>query len=372
MSQAKRKKKKSIAKDVLIIFLSLIMILISISAMLFVWWKTVLKNKQLFNEGSDIEQDTKLFASGDNYRKSINFLFVGLDESESLTDVMMIVNLDIEKNEMHILHIPRDSYIGLDVTNTGKINSVYSSNAYSDISGMTNVGRLIKTVNKNFQLGIDFYATITLSAFRDVVDLTGGVPIDMLWTINYDDNITLYNGTHYNLTGEQAEAMIRYRAGYNNADIGRMEARSYFMSAAFSHFKDLGITKVLKIFDSFLDENKGEFTTNMTLGEMKDYLSLASKLTSDKVFVHTIPTESVGTTEYCNPTSNWAEPQSLLTMHKQETADLLNQYFRPYTDMVDASELQIIELKNTGDSYAEEVKTFTQIANGEGSIPRNY
>ena len=371
MATAKKRRKKKQTKSIVLVVISILLILASLGVVLLIAWKAFFKQQRYFQDGEDVSQDTSLFANEEHSEKSKTFLLCGLDESESLTDVMMLVNFDIEKNELHILHIPRDSFVGLDMTSTGKMNAIYSSNAYDEIDGITNIGRLIKAVNNQFQIGIDYYATITLSAFRDVVDLTGGIPINMLWTINYDQNITIYPGEQV-LNGEQAEAMIRYRKGYASADIGRMEARSYFLAAAFSHFKDIGTIDTIKIIESFLTDNKGEFTTNMSLGEIKDYVTLLGRLTSDKVFVHTVPTESVPTSDPANPTRNWTHPQDLLTMHTNETAEILNEYFRPYTDDVPYYELELVELKNSGEGYSEDVVSFEDINNGDASKPREH
>ena len=360
------KKKRNKIKDIIVVIISILLIIGSICAMVWAAWKYYFKEQKYFEQSGTINQDTDLIIDEghDDYGKSKTFLFVGLDESEMLTDVMMIVNFDIEKNEMHILHIPRDAYVGY--TQTGKMNSIYNSEYYKDKDpDISNIGKLIRMVNSQYKIGIDYYATITLSAFRDVVDAAGGIPIDLKWTINYDAEIRLKPGKQV-LNGKEAEAMIRFRAGYNNADIGRMQARSYFLSACFTHFKDIGLTKAVKILETLVNDNPGEFTTNMSLGEMKDYLGLASKLTSDSVFVHTVPTESVGTYDDRNPRYG----QSILSMWKDETADILNEYFRPYSDPVPGSQLGIKEIVNTGVGYTEDPFSFTEVGNGEASKPR--
>lgn len=366
MAKTKKRNKK---KDLIVVIISLLLIFASIFAIIYAAWKFYFKNQRYFEEQGTISQDSDLFSNEEvtpgTYGKSKTFLFCGLDESEELTDVMMLVSFDIEKNEMHIMHIPRDSYVG--VTTTGKINSIYNSEYYTDKEpDISNIGKLIKMINKQFKIGIDYYATITLSAFRDVIDTAGGVPIDLKWTIEYDGNIQLYPGEQV-LNGEQAEAMIRFRAGYNRSDIGRMEARSYFLAAAFNKFKDLGLTDSLKVLQMLVNDNPGEFTTNMTLGEMKDFMSLASNLTTESVFVHTLPTQLVDTYGDENPRYG----QSILSMWKQESADMLNEFFRPYSDPVDASELGIIELvHDSGYGYIEENYSLTDINNGEAKKPR--
>ena len=361
-------KKRNAKKDLIIVIISVLLIFASIIAIIYGAWKLYFKNQKYFEETGTVSQDSDLFEPDQiaNHGKSKTFLFCGLDESEDLTDVMMLVSFDMEKNEMHILHIPRDSYVG--VTTTGKINSIYNSEYYTDVDPeISKIGKLIKMINKQFKIGVDYYATITLSAFRDVIDTAGGIPIDLKWTIEYDQEIQLYPGQQV-LNGAQAEAMIRYRQGYNRSDIGRMEARSYFLAAAFNKFKDIGLADSIKVLQTLVNDNPGEFTTNMSLGEMKDFLGLASKLTSENVFVHTLPTELVPTYGDENPRYG----QSILSMWTEETAQMLNDYFRPYSDPVEADDLGIIELvHNPGYGYLEDNYSLTDINNGEATKPRN-
>ena len=364
---AKKRTKKKSVKDIIVIIISIILIVLSISAIIWAVLKYIVRPQKPFEQVGNVDQDSELFNIDDiNYGKSKTFLICGVDESEELTDVMMLVSLDIAENKMHILHIPRDSYVG--VTTTGKMNSIYNSNYYSDIDpDISNIGRLIRMLNNQFKIGIDYHATITLSAFRDVVDEIGGIPIDLQWTIAYDGNTILYPGEQV-LNGKEAEAMMRYRKGYSNADIGRMEARSYFLAAAFNKFKDVGFIEAIEIINKLNTDNPGEFTTNMSIGEMKDYLGIMSNLTSEDVFIHTLPTEIVDTYSDENPRYG----QSILSMWKEETAEMLNDYFRPYSDPVDADDLGIYEIvHNEGNGYVEDTYSFDDINKGEATKPRN-
>ena len=99
----------------------------------------------------------------------INFLILGLDESETLTDVIMVASLDTSDNSVEILQIPRDSYVS-DSIGTGKINGIYTLGD----KDLQPVQRLIKTIDEQFKLKIDYYGIFTLDAFRNAVDAMGG------------------------------------------------------------------------------------------------------------------------------------------------------------------------------------------------------
>ena len=144
--------------------------------------------------------------------KVVNFLCVGVDESENLTDVIIYLSYDKLEKKASLFRIPRDSFVGDDVP-SGKINAVYG---HPD-EGQTKIGALIEKINDMFQLPVDHYATITLEGFRNIVDSIGGVDVDVPQTIYYDEGMVIPEGEQH-LDGEKAEWFVRYRAGYAKAD----------------------------------------------------------------------------------------------------------------------------------------------------------
>jgi len=87
-------------------------------------------------------------------------------------------------------------------------------------------------------LGIHFhyYVEVDLNAFREIVDLIGGVEIEVPRRLAYYDpyqdlNIDIPAGLHL-MDGQMAEHFIRYR-GYPNADLGRISAQQQFMTQLF-------------------------------------------------------------------------------------------------------------------------------------------
>lgn len=257
--------------------------------------------------------------------KSVNFLVVGLDESESLTDVIMIVNYDIEQNKVSILQIPRDSFIGDDYI-TGKINSVYG---HAPV-GQTKIGALIQVVNEQFKLPIDHYVTVTLEGFRNAVDDMGGVEIDLPQAIYYLPGKTLQPGLQ-TLDGEKAEWFIRYRAGYTTGDIGRMEARALFIKALAQKASKLSVTSAVSLATTMYSE----VTTDLSLKEILAYVNLAMGMDFDNIYTEIVPGNGVMHNSF-----------AVYGIDAEETADILNEHFRPYSDKVDAEDLEIAEVIN--------------------------
>lgn len=260
-----------------------------------------------------------------NNAKNTTFLLCGLDLSEELTDVIMVVNLDTGKNEVNVLQIPRDTYIGMERFNTGKINSVYGTKQ----SGTTPIGRLIKEINRDFKLPIDHYATVNIPGLKNIVDSMGGVTVNIPQDINFLPGQTLKKGMQ-TLNGEKAEWFVRYRKGYNNADIGRMHAQSLFLTACAEKALKMSKTQML----SFVTQNMNNITTDLTLAQVIGYYGSVSNMTIDNIHFYALEGSGVmykGYAVYC--------------LDKEKAADLLNEYFRPAGSEVPAKDLKIIEVK---------------------------
>ena len=257
--------------------------------------------------------------------KTTTFLLCGLDLSEKLTDVIMVVNLDTEKNEVNVLQIPRDTYIGMERFATGKINAVYGTKK----SGTTPIGRLISEINRDFKLSIDYYATINIPGLRNVIDSMGGVTVDIPQDIYYLPGQTLKKGVQ-TLNGEKAEWFVRYRKGYDNADIGRMHAQSLFLKACAE--KALKMSKAQML--AFVTQNMNNITTDLTIAQVLGFYGSVSSIKAENIHFYALEGSGVmykGYAVYC--------------LDKQKAADLLNTYFRSAGNQVPAKDLKIIEVK---------------------------
>lgn len=279
-------------------------------------------------------------------------LALGFDKDGENTDVMMLIMFDINAKEINILQIPRDTYVG--GSTTGKINSVYMNGD----SSLTPINRVVSKVRDMTQIPIDGYIAINVNDIEPVVDAMGGIPITVPEDIEYKTGKVIEAGEQV-LNGEQAEWFVRYRKGYTEADIGRIKNQRIFLAAAMQKLKDMGTTELLSIFPTI----QKYIRSDMSLGEIASIADLCEKISMDDVTVRMLPGESISAKEY-NGYDIW-------TVHAQEFADMLNEYFRPYQKDVDVEDLDLIEIRNTSSYYDEVVDNLDDIANGDvPDIPR--
>lgn len=280
-------------------------------------------------------------------------LALGFDVEGENTDVMMLIMFDIKAKEINILQIPRDTYVG--GSTTGKINSVYM---YGDES-LTPINRVVDKVREITQIPIDRYIAINCKDIAPVIDAMDGIPVDIPETIEYKPGKYIEEGEQV-LNGTQAEWFIRYREGYTEGDIGRIKNQRIFLAAAMQKLKDMGSAELLSIFPTI----QKYIRSDMSVGEIASIADLCERISMEDVTVRMVPGESLKPNEY--------NGYYIYSIHSQEFADMLNEYFRPYQMEVEVDDLHITEIKNTQDYYNDVVDNFDDIINGDTpDVPRN-
>ena len=217
-------------------------------------------------------------------------LLVGCDERDGYevgrSDTMMVVFINGDTNEISLLSIPRDCYVQIPgYTTKTKINHSY---AYGGI----NLTR--ETIEYFLGIKIDDYVEIDFDGFVELVDLLGGVEINVdQRMINYDEGINLNPGLQ-TLDGKQALGYCRFRIGQDGtdsiSDIKRAEHQQNFIIALKDKLMSLSTLWKVPRLVSLADEY-----VNTTISTM-DAIKLGNTLLQmnlDSIKTYTIPTSSM-------------------------------------------------------------------------------
>ncbi len=264
-----KNKKKNTAGKVLLIIL-IVLLSIAIAAMIAVAFGVNYIDNA---DAPDVDTNVPWQSTTDNNANSnvkregdaYNFLVVGKDNVALNTDVMMIVNLDLNKSSMTVMQLPRDTFVTVDGA-PKKLNSVYgmyyNASSASDTNGKIHDGMkgLSNVLSSNFAITIDFYANLNLDAFGKIVDAIGGVDMYVPYRMEYHDiyqnpplHIDLYEGQQ-TLNGDQAQQFVRFRSSYVNGDLGRQDAQKLFMTAFMESFKNnISFSNVVPIVTTILN-----------------------------------------------------------------------------------------------------------------------
>lgn len=285
-----------------------------------------------YNDGLDLPQ----LIEG-----QFSILFLGFEPDEYNTDVMWVIQLDIGHGKMNILQIPRDCCLP-DYTSSAskKFNSIYTL-------GNPNVNppiqRVVNAVQENFGIPIDAYVTTTCPDVVSIVDIIGGIPIHLDNEIDFEPSAPgtkLIPAGDIVLTGEQSEWFIRFRSGWLNGDIGRVQNQRRFMAAAMMKMFDIvenqGKLKLYSYIKQIMDEDL--LYTDLSIDDMSKIADFCSTLEMENVQVNMVPGEDAWF--YADDGIKY----SVYSVHKQATIDMLNKYYRPYQIPMTEYDTSIVEL----------------------------
>lgn len=180
----------------------------------------------------------------------INFLILGMEDTRS--DTIILASFCQDSKRFDLIAIPRDTYVHRKGYNDGekrKLNSVYFDH------GVDGVKKTVAYVLPD--IPIHHHVMIDYDAVENIVDLIGGVEIDVPFHMKYKDpsskpplDIDIQAGNQI-LDGKQSLDFIRYRKGnnrigYRDGDLGRIKAQQQFLKAFASKAMDNAVTVITR------------------------------------------------------------------------------------------------------------------------------
>lgn len=219
----------------------------------------------------------------------VNILIVGNDARNDkaykndvgLTDTMIIGTMDLKHKALKLTSLMRDSYVEIPGHGCNKLNSAYSFGG---------IQLLYETIATNFNIKLDGYVEVGLSAFVDIVDAVDGVEIEVteseaeyLNSTNYirkraDRNVKVGKQT---LNGQQALGYCRIRKKGTTAnglrdDYGRTWRQRTVIAGVFSKVKSLPMTDWVGIANKVLKHVKTDLDNDQILGYMTDVITMGT------------------------------------------------------------------------------------------------
>lgn len=239
-------------------------------------------------------------------------LLVGEDAESSSTDTIMLLQIDRRNRSINIMSIPRDTKVNSTYT-PHKINAAYAANG----CGEAGMEALMDYTADCVGFRPDGYILVDLDVFVDLVDLFGGVEFDVPLDMHYDDpaqdlHIDLSAGLQ-ELSGEQAMELVRFRSGYENADIGRISVQRDFLKEAIDQWATP--RNVLKL-PAALRKITKNCTTDLSVTELCWLAESAVVCGTDSLYSTVMPF--------------YFSDYYVCVDLDQDYIDLINTYFNPY------------------------------------------
>ena len=192
----------------------------------------------------------------------MNILLLGTDNAGNAghgrTDTMIICSINVKTGEVKLSSIVRDLYVHIPYMKLQ--NRINAANAF----GGPNMA--IKCVNEALGLNISRYASINVNGFKDLVDLLGGVELEITAGEANQINLSTQGGVKEGLAmlnGAQALEYCRIRNLDNN--FGRNERQRKFLEAVVK--KVLSENSMDQLME-LVEAGMSMVTTNMTTSDL--------------------------------------------------------------------------------------------------------
>lgn len=190
----------------------------------------------------------------------INILLVGQDrrpgEGRQRSDSMILVTLNKSKNTLTLTSFMRDQYVDIPGYLPNKLNAAYAFGGFKLLNA---------TLEKNFGVYVDGNVEVDFDGFKDIIDLLGGVEINMTKKeaeyLNSRHGYTFVEGTQM-LSGKEALAYSRIRK--LDTDYRRAERQRTVIMSLLNRYKQKPVGEMLSLMQDILPL----ITTDMTNAEI--------------------------------------------------------------------------------------------------------
>ena len=252
-----------------------------------------LGDEERFNEADDTNGMSQAAADFESIKdmpiayspKVYNILLIGCDSRgnnfSGRSDSMMIVSINQENGNIHITSLTRAMYVYI----PGR-DSFYMLNA-SYAWGGTKM--LINTIETNFRVKIDDHMVVNFSCFKEVVDIAGGVDIQLTQAearyLRYGSE-----GVHH-MDGDQALTYSRLR--HLDTDFKRTGRQRTVIEALFKKARSMDLVQLSDLARKMFPN----INTSMTNAEI---FSFATKL----VATGDAPIDQIMLPNECNDEKN--------------------------------------------------------------------
>lgn len=224
-------------------------------------------------------------------KDELTFLVMGVDapDKESAekqrTDTIMLCRYVPDTGKIAVLSIPRDTRTLIPGHGRDKLNHAH---AYGGPE------LTVRAVNNLLDMNIKHYVRVDYNLVNEVVDSLGGVEVDVPMDMYYNDpyadpplEIDIEEGLQ-TLDGDKAMQFLRFRKGYSNQDLGRIEAQQDFIKSAID--KAMSPKNIIKL-PSMIKAGTDNIDTNIPLTTMLSYVMDMKNINTENIQMATLPGE---------------------------------------------------------------------------------
>ncbi len=209
-----------------------------------------------------------------------NLLLVGVDRRDRSwngnSDAMILITINKKTKKIYMTSFMRDLYANIEGVGVRKLNHAYAVGAGP---------LLVRTLQTNYGVSIDNYASVDFSDMQQIIDILGGVDIEIKdYELPELAEVGIYNTGMQHLTGAQALRYSRIRH-HGNADFERTQRQRVVLNRLIEKARSLSAIEFIKLSDQVLPL----VTHNLDQGRTLDLLTDLPSIIRYEVVEQRIP-----------------------------------------------------------------------------------
>lgn len=223
-----------------------------------------------------------------------HILLIGSDRRDQSwngnSDSMILITINHKTDKIIMTSLMRDTYVSIPGVGNARLNNAYARGG---------AALLLETVRQNYKINVTKYAIVDFSAFTNVINVIGTIPM----TLNDAEIAYLgktldglqHEGNLYYLNGEAALsfARIRYVGKY---DFERTERQRRVLTEVLNKMKSMDLTQLNSMANAVLPY----VTHNITNTEILSYIAQSPQLFNYQLVSNRLPYDGMYSNEVVN------------------------------------------------------------------------
>jgi LCP family protein required for cell wall assembly len=202
-------------------------------------------------------------------------------------DTIMLVHLPADRSRVHLVSLPRDSWVPIEGHGNAKINAAFSYGGPP---------LLITTVEQLTGVRVDHFAIVDFEGFKSMTDALGGVDVRVAETVSDPARDVVWPAGTHHLNGVEALDFVRQRYNLPGGDFDRIKRQHAFLKALAGQVADRGtLTNPLKL-NAFLEASTKAVSVDesLTVGRLRSLALQFRQVRSGDIAFMTVPVAGTG------------------------------------------------------------------------------
>lgn len=224
-----------------------------------------LSHANTFIDKITTSSNTKPQNSQNLTKDPFNLFIGGVDASNQLSDVNMILTVNPKTRQILIIGIPRDYYVPFH--NSKQKDKLTHSGPFMG----ANIENTMLTVADFMDIDLDYYFRVDFNSITTLVNTLGGITIysDTAFRSSVTPNCRFYAGQNH-ISGACALAFARERKNYKNGDLHRVENQAVVIEAIIHKSSN---PKILSShYEQLLTDFANVIKTNLPKNHLTDFI----------------------------------------------------------------------------------------------------